>query len=76
MATSPEHESPTTGTATANGWFTNTHWSVVWAARNGDPAKAAEALNKLCTAWRNDSVRTADRHSRRTPTAVCALNAR
>lgn len=53
MATPPERESPTTGTTTANGWFSNTHWSVVWTARNGDPARSAEALNKLCTAyWR------------------------
>ncbi len=36
-----------------NGWFANTHWSIVWAARNGDSQVALEALNKLCAAyWR------------------------
>ena len=33
------------------GWFPTTHWSVVLAARDGDPAAAAEALEKLCRAY-------------------------
>ena len=39
--------------ATASGSFPHTHWSVIWAARDGDSTEAAEALNKLCRAyWR------------------------
>jgi len=39
--------------ATPGHWFTTTHWSVIWAARDGDSTRATEALNKLCRAyWR------------------------
>src|SRR5262249_515614 len=35
-----------------NRWFTTTHWSVVVAAKDGDPSEAANALEKLChTYW-------------------------
>jgi RNA polymerase sigma-70 factor (ECF subfamily) len=32
-------------------WFRTTHWSVVLASRNTDPAQAQEALAKLCQAY-------------------------
>jgi RNA polymerase sigma factor (sigma-70 family) len=33
-------------------WFASTHWSVVLAAKNGEPLQAGEALEKLCrTYW-------------------------
>ena len=33
------------------GWFATTHWSVVLAAKQGDPAQALAALEKLCGAY-------------------------
>jgi len=33
-------------------WFATTHWSVVLAAKQGEPSEAADALEKLCrTYW-------------------------
>jgi RNA polymerase sigma-70 factor (ECF subfamily) len=32
-------------------WFTTTHWSVVWAARQSDSAESVEAWEKLCRAY-------------------------
>ena len=33
-------------------WFTTTHWSVVWAAKQGEVSRAADAMEKLCrTYW-------------------------
>jgi len=43
-----------TSDATSDGaqWFATTHWSVVLAAKQGDPSEAAVALEKLCrTYW-------------------------
>jgi RNA polymerase sigma-70 factor (ECF subfamily) len=37
--------------APADKWFKTTHWSVVMAARNNDPAHAQAALAKLCRAY-------------------------
>ena len=50
MAKQSERDSTVVGN---DSWFATTHWSIVWAARNGDKAGASAALNKLCTAyWR------------------------
>ena len=32
-------------------WFTTTHWSVVLAARDAEPAKAGQALETLCCSY-------------------------
>jgi RNA polymerase sigma-70 factor (ECF subfamily) len=32
-------------------WFTTTHWSIVWAARQSDSADSLEAREKLCRAY-------------------------
>lgn len=47
-------EKRTHGAETPGGaWFATTHWSVVLAARGGDPVRGNEALEKLCAAyWR------------------------
>ena len=36
---------------TTGAWFTTTHWSIVWTAKESDSPKAAEALEKLCRAY-------------------------
>lgn len=41
----------TENSRTTGAWFTTTHWSIVWTARDFSSPKAAEALEKLCRAY-------------------------
>ena len=43
----PTRDTATETSRTTGAWFTTTHWSVVWAARQSDSAGSAEALEKL-----------------------------
>ena len=47
------HSRPTDSSTHDGQWFATTHWSVVLAARDTQPPRAADALEKLCRAyWR------------------------
>lgn len=47
-------------------WFTTTQWTVVLQAKDGDPSKAATALNTLCQTYRSP-IYAYLRHQAHTP---------
>src|SRR5262245_29473306 len=47
----PGSETTTEKSRSTGAWFTTTHWSIVWAARQSDAPGSAEALEKLCRAY-------------------------